>query len=253
MDEMQQAGSGEQPAAPRMSLAARLTNMFVAPGEVFAEVKDSPPTPANWVAPMIILMLAAAISVMVVYSQPAIMQPIKEAGEKRMQEMVAKGKMTQADADKAAAIQGKFVIPVIMVVAIFFTCVTLFLSALIVWLIGRFGLRGPLGFMKAAEVVGLSMMIAVLGIIISTLLRVIYGNPAMTAGPMLLLSHFDNHNRVHVLLSALDVTTLWYLAVLSVGLGLVTGRGFARAAAWIYGLWAFITVGMIWLLVGRWG
>jgi hypothetical protein len=253
MDEGQQPGSGEQPAATRMSLAARLTNVFVAPGEVFAEVKDSPPTSVNWVAPMIILILAAAISVMVVYSQPAIMQPIKEAGEKSMQKMVAKGQMTQADADKAEAIQGKFIIPVIMAVAILFTCITFFLSALIVWLIGRFALKGQWGYMRAAEVVGLSMMIAVLGIIISTLLRVIYGNPAMTAGPMLLLSHFDKNNRVHALLASLDATTLWYLAVLSVGLGRVSGGGFVRAAAWIYGLWAFITLGMIWLLVGRWG
>jgi hypothetical protein len=256
MEEIQQSEPGEQPIASRTSLAARLTNIFVAPGEVFAEVKDSPPTPANWVAPIIIAMVAGIIYSMVVFSQPAIIQGMKEAREKGVQEQVTAGKMTQAQADKATEMAEKFMTPMVMkVVGIIFsvigTGVGLFLSALFVWLIGRFGLKGQFGYMRAVEVVGLSMMISVLGIIISMLLAVIYGDPAMKPSPMLLLSHFDNHNRVHVLLAALDVTTLWYLAVLSVGLAQVTGKGFARAAVWIYGLWAFITVGMIWLFVGR--
>ena len=260
MDEIQQPVSGEQPVVPRTSLATRLTNIFVAPGEVFAEVKDSPPTPANWVVPMLILILATAISVIVVYSQPAIIQPIKEAGRKVLQDSGRERKDdAEADADKAGDGQAKYMTPMVMkVIGIVFTVlgmpgVGLFISALFVWLIGRFALKGQVGYMRAVEVVGLSMMISVLGIIISMLLAVICGNPAMKPSPMLLLNHYDDHNRVHVLLAALDVTTLWYLAVLSAGLGQVTGRSFARAAAWIYGLWAFITVGMIWLLVGRWG
>jgi hypothetical protein len=258
MNEIQQPGPGEQPVAPRMSLAARLTNVYVAPGEVFAEVKDTPPTPANWVAPMIIAMVAGIIYVMVVFSQPAIIQGMKEAREKQFQKQVTTGEKTQKQADDAMEATEKYLTPmVVKVFGIIFTVLGtgagLFLSALFVWLIGRFGLKGQLGYMTAVEVVGLAMMISALGTIIAMLLAVIYGNPAMKPSPMLLLSHFDDHNRVHVLLSALDVTTLWYLAVLSVGLGQVSGRSFARAAAWIYGLWAFITVGIIWLLVGRWG
>ncbi len=258
MDEAQQPGPADQPVALRTSLAARLTNIFVAPGEVFAEVKESPATPVNWVAPMIISMIAGIVYVMVVFSQPAIIQSMKEAREKQLQKQVAAGKMTQAQADTATEATEKFMTPMVVkafgiIGSIFATGVGLFFSGLIAWLIGRFGLKGQIGYMRAVEVVGLSMMISVLGIVISMLLAVIYGNPAMKLSPMLLLNHFDDHNRVHVLLAALDVTTLWYLAVLSVGLGQVSGRGFARAAAWIYGLWAFITVGMIWLLVGRWG
>ena len=260
MEETQQSGPSEQPVAPRTSLAARLTNIFVAPGEVFAEVKDSPPTPANWVTPMIIAMVAGIIYTLVVFSQPAIIQGMKEAREKGVQKQVEAGKMTQKQADTASEMAEKFMTPMVMkaigiVFSVLGTGVGLFLSALFVWLIGRFGLKGQFGYMRGVEVVGLSMMISVLGIIVSMLLTVIYGDPAMKPSPMLLLSHFDNQNWIHVLLAALDVTTLWYLAVLSAvlsaGLAQVTGRGFARAAMWIYGLWAFITVGMIWVFVGR--
>jgi hypothetical protein len=258
MDEIQQPISGGQPVVPRMSLAARLTNIYVAPGEVFAEVKDSPPTPANWVVPMIIAMVAGIIYTLVVFSQPAVIQGLKEARDKGVQKQVEAGKMTQKQADTAAEMAEKYMTPMVMkVIGIVFsvlgTGVWLFLSAFFVWLIGRFALKGQMGYMTAVEVTGLPMMITALGVIIAMLLAVIYGNPAMKPSPMLLLSHFDDHNRVHVLLAALDVTTLWYLAVLSAGLAQVTGRSFARAAVWIYGLWAFITVSIIWLLVGRWG
>jgi hypothetical protein len=258
MDETQRPGPGEQPAAPRMPLGARLTNIFVAPGEVFEEIKDSPPAPANWVVPMVISMVAGIIYVMVVFSQPAVVQGMKEAREKQFQKQVTAGKMTQQQADSAMEATEKYMTPMVMkVIGIVFsvlgTGVWLFLSAFFVWLIGRFALKGQVGFMRAVEVTGLPMMITALGVIIAMLLAVIYGNPAMKLSPMLLLSHFDDHNRVHVLLAALDATTLWYLAVLSAGLAAVTGRGFVRAAAWIYGLWAFFTVGLIWAFVGRWG
>ena len=247
-----------QPAAPPTSLAARLTNVFLAPGEVFAEVKNNPPTPANWVAPMIICMVAGIIYVMVVFSQPAVIQGMKEAREKQLQKQVEAGTKTQKEADTATEAMEKYMTPMVVKVfgifgALLATPVNLFFFAFLLWLIGRFGLKGQFGYMRGVEVVGLSMMISALGAIISMLLAVIYGNPAMTPSPALLLSHFDKHDRVHVLLAALNVMTLWFFAVLSVGLGQVSGRGFARAAAWIYGLWAFITVGMIWLLVGRWG
>jgi hypothetical protein len=114
MDEIQQPGPGGQPVVPRMSLAARLTNVFVAPGEVFAEVKDSPPTPANWVAPMIIAMVAGIIYTMVVFSQPAVIQGMKEAREKQMQQQVAAGKMTQKQADAATEMAEKFMTPMVM-------------------------------------------------------------------------------------------------------------------------------------------
>ena len=81
--------------------------------------------------------------------------------------------------------------------------VMLFLTALIIWLIGRFCFHGDFSYMKGVEMVGLASMIAVPGSIIRTLLTVIYGNMSMTAGPVLLVSHFDATNRVHVLLSAL--------------------------------------------------
>jgi hypothetical protein len=254
MDETQQSGPVEPAGVPRTSLAARLMNVYVAPGEVFAEVKDSPPVTANWAVPMVIAMIAGIIYSLVVFSQPAILQGMKEAAEKPIQEQVAAGKKTQQEADKQIQGVEMFMTPTIMKAvgaggSILGTSIWLFFCALIVWLIGRFGMQGEFSYMRAVEVAGLSAMISALGGIVGMLLAVIYGNTSMTAGPVLLVGHFDTHSRLHNILKALDVMTLWYLAVLSVGVGTVTGKGSGRAAVWIFGVWAVIVGGLIFLFV----
>src|SRR5258708_21178593 len=79
--------------------------------EVFDEVKSGPPTSANWVVPTIAVISAGVIYTMVVFSQPGVIQNMKDASDKRMQEMVAQGKMTQAQADQSAQFAEKFMTP----------------------------------------------------------------------------------------------------------------------------------------------
>jgi Yip1 domain len=253
MDDSQQSGAAGQPVA-ETSLAARLMNVYVAPGEVFAEIKDRPVEAANWVAPMVLAVITGIIYVMVVFSQPAVMQGMKDAQDKAMQERVTAGKMTQQQADAATEAAGRFMTPTILkslgiLGVIFFSAGWLFFLALILWFVGWFGMRGQMSYLKMVEVVGLSTMISVLGGIVAMTLAVIYGSTLMTPSAILVAGHFDSHNLEHQVLASLNVMTLWYMAVLSVGLGQVTGKGFGRAALWIYGLWALVKVPLIWWAV----
>jgi VIT1/CCC1 family predicted Fe2+/Mn2+ transporter len=72
----------------------------------------------------------------------------------------------------------------------------------------------------------------------------------MTPGPVLLVHEFNPANKLHALLSQLNVMTIWYAAVLAVGLSKVSGASFRKAALWTFGLWA-ILVALI--VVPRWG
>jgi hypothetical protein len=254
MDENQQSEAAGQPGAAQTSLAGRLTNVFVAPGEVFAEIKDRPVEPANWVVPMVIAVIVGIVYVMVVFSQPAVLQQMKDTQEKAMQERVASGKMTQQQADAAMETSQKFMTPTIMksvgiLGVIFVSAIWLFFMALVLWLAGRFGMHGQVTYMKMVEVAGLATMISALGGIVAMALAVIYGNTLMTPSLILAVGHFDPHNPMHQVLASLNVITLWYMAVLSVGLGQTTGKGFFRAAAWIYGLWALCKAPLIWWAV----
>ncbi len=239
-----------------MSLTDRLMSVFVTPAEVFDEIKTSPPNSANWVVPLVCSMIVGIIYSLVVFSQPGIIQNMKDATEKKMEESVAAGKMTQKQADQAQETIGKIMSPTFFKVAgivssIFINTGLLFLVALIIWLLGKYGFHGDFGYLQAVETVSLAGMIYVMGGVVSMLLAVIYGNMSMTPGPVLLVGHFDPANKVHLILSAVNLISLWYVGVLALGLSRLSGGGFGKSALWLYGLWAVFTIGPICLFGGR--
>ncbi len=231
---------------PMMSLGAKLANMFVAPGEVFDDLRRHPPAWPNWAVPLVLLALLGIISAFIVFSQPAILQAIQNSQdqtEASIHKQVTAGKMSQAQADQAVRWIGLFSGPAALktvgiIGALIGSGLQLLVGALVAWLVGRFALRGAFDFHRAVEVVGLSLAITALGALVTTMLMMIYGSVTASASPALLLSHFDPKNPVHQALTALNVFTLWRLAVVSLGLSRLTGAKTAKAAAWIFGIWA---------------
>src|SRR5208283_1765569 len=94
--------------APASSLAARLTNVFVSPGDVFEEVKVSTPEVNNWLIPILIFSVVGILSTFVIFSQPMVIQEIHDQQAKVFDQQVKAGKMTQAQADQALAMAEKF-------------------------------------------------------------------------------------------------------------------------------------------------
>jgi len=180
---------------------------------------------------------------------------MKESHDKKAEEFqhsVATGRMTQQQADGARAWLDKLTDPsFIKVVGAFSSIignvVALLLPAWVVWLMGRFLFHARFSYMQAAEIAGLALMISALGGIINLLLGVIYGTVSMNAGPILLVSHFDQANRIHQLLRALSLPSLWYVAVLSIGTARLSNVSFWKAAACLFALWAVLALGPIWL------
>ena len=255
MEESQPPSIQETPP-PSTSLIARLMNVFVAPGEVFDEIKTSPPQPANWIVPLVLTMIVGVIYTLVVFSQPAVIQKMQEAQEKKFQEMVASGKMTQAQADQTIEAVQKWMSPGFMKImgcvgSVVVSTAMLFLASLIFWAVGKRALHGNFTYMKAVEAVGLANTINVLGAIVAMLLAVIYGNMRMTLGPVLLVSPFDEANTMHRILSALNLTSIWYVAVASIALARLSGATFAKAAVWLFAIWAAFTLGPILAFGGK--
>ena len=102
-------------------------------------------------------------------------------------------------------------------------------------------LKGNFPYMKAVEVVGLANMIGVLEVIVKTLLIVGLGNLYASPSLVLLVKEFDPQNTVHSLLALVNVMTFWLLAVRGIGLARLSGVSFAKAAAWVFGIWAAYT------------
>jgi hypothetical protein len=228
---------------PPTSLGSRLLNVFAAPGEVFAEVKNSPPRTSNWLVPALIYVVVGVISSFVIFSQPAIIQQIRDQQAKVMDQQVKAGKLTQAQADQAMTVIEKFAGPAMMIVfgsvgAVAGSFIHIFWWALVLWLMGQLFLKIKFPFLKAVEIAGLSTMILILGMAVGVLLTVIMGKIGMTPSLALLVSNFDMKNKTHLLLAAVNVFNFWHVGVAACGLARVTGAPFSKA---------LLLVGLYWL------
>jgi hypothetical protein len=235
----------EAPQPPAMSLGGRLLNVLATPGDVFEEVKAAPETTANWLVPALILIAVSWVAAVVIFLQPAIKQQLGDLTEQAIQRQIDTGRISEQQAEQAHVAGEKWAI----IVAQIFTAlapvlggfVTPFLWGLLVWLLGVQFFKGHFPYMKAVEVMALANMVSVLDVIVRTLLIVGLGNLYASPGPALLVKQFDPQNPVHAVLGALNVMTLWLLAVRAIGLARLSGASFAKAAVWVFGIWAAYT------------
>lgn len=250
--------TGEEQAVATTSVGSKLTNIFVQPGDVFDEVRQSPHNFLNWLVPTLISVGVGILFVWVVFSQDTIVQQMRDAQEKKFDEQVTAGKMTRQQADQAIQVTQRFMTPLLIkafgsVGATVATFAWLFAIALPFWLVGRVVLKGEFGYLKAVEVVGLAGMITVLGTIVTMLIVVAMGSMAMNPGPVLLARDFDSANKLHRVLSALSLPMLWYLAVMATGLSRLTGKSWLVGAAWVFVPFVIIQGGLILLGIGGGG
>lgn len=243
--------SAEPPPPPPMSLAARLLNVFAVPGDVFEEVKAARHSAANWLAPMLIASVVGVISVVILFSQPAIQQQLREkqaqAMEQNLEKQVQAGKLTREKADQQLAMMEKVFGPTMQKVlgsvgAVFYSVVRVFFWALVLWLLGRGWLHARFGYLKTLEVAGLAGMIGVLGAIVTLLLQVNFSNSAASPSLALAVGDFDQKNVSHVLLAMVNLFEVWQVGVLASGLARLAGVPFLRAAFPLLVVWMVVTV-----------
>ena len=249
-----QASELQAPATP---LAGKLFNMIAAPGDVFTEIKAAPARAANWLVPVLIYAVAGVISVCILFAQPAIRQTIHDQQVRALDKQVQQGKMTQAQEDQALQVMDRFMGPTMLAVfgsvaVVIFSFISIFWWALVLWLLGRWFLKAPLGYLKVTEVAGLASVILVLGIVIATLLAVILGR--LYGGPSLglLVSDFDPTKRIHLLLGAANIVYFWHTAVLGMGLAKLSGGSTAKALMVVFTYWVLAELLLIAVGLGQW-
>ena len=229
------------PPPPTTSLAARLLNVFATPGEVFDEVKTTPPTTSNWLMPALLGAIVGAISAIIIFSQPAILQQIHEQQAKMFDQSVKAGNMTQADADKAIATVEKFSGPTTMKImgggaAVVASFTSVFWWALVLWLLGLVFLKTKFSYLKTVEVAGLASMISILGGVVALLLTVNFGKQT-SPSLALAVTDFDAKNPLHLAFAAANLFSFWTIGVMSAGLARLAGVTFSRAMVLVAGYW----------------
>jgi hypothetical protein len=225
------------PKPPAMSLWTRLLNVFASPGEVFDDIKATPPSASNWLIPALLFAVVGVISVMIIFAQPTIVQPIVEQQAKKMDEAVKAGKMTQAQADQAEKFMGPMTFKIAgSAFAVIGSVVRLLWWGLILWLLGKI-LKKPFGYGKGLEVAGLASMITVLGAIVGLLLIVNFSKLSATPSLGALVKDFDMTRKSHLMMGAANVFYFWQVGVFSVGLSRLAGVPFIRALSLVLACW----------------
>ncbi len=217
-------------------LLDRLTNVITAPGEAFDDLKGRPVVAWNWVLPLLLSCLGGVLYCVMAFSQPGVMNSIRDVQEQALQKQVAAGKLPQDKADAAVDMMQhvtKIFAPVGAVIA---SCAGLFLMALAIWLAAKLA-DSNLGYMKVVEICGLALVIDVPQKILRTWLVTWKENMLVTFSPTLFLQHPDLQNRTHVLLALIDPLDFWWLAVLSLGVSRVGSVRYRTAALMVFGIW----------------
>ena len=237
-----------------MSLGGRLFNVFATPGDVFQEVKTAKESAANWLVPALILIVVSWAAALLIFSQNSINQQFNEIVDQGIQKQVQSGHLNEQQAEQGRAVGEKWAIIIAKIASGVLPVLVGFLSpfvwGLIIWLVGAKVLKGDFPYMKAVEVVGLGNMISVLDTIVKTLLIVGLGNLYASPSLFFLVKEFDPQNTAHSLLTMVNVMTFWLLAVRAIGLARLSGTSFAKAALWVFGIWAaytgfFVGVGLL--------
>ena len=198
----------ESPATT--SLAPKMLNIFVSPGEVFEELASQPPRLAIWLIPTMLVCLVATA-----FTQPAI--SAHQVGSAAP--VSARAQLAGA----ADACAGVFI--------------GTFWSALVLWLIGRFILKTRFNFWKAVEVGALAGPILILSAVVTGLLATVSGNAHARPALSLLIGSAVVKPAVYAILDALDLFRIWTSVVLAIGLSKLTGVSLKECAFWVFAYW----------------
>jgi hypothetical protein len=232
-----------------MSLGARLFNVFATPGEVFEQIRGTRVSAANWLSPGLILIAVSWLGAWLLFSQDSIQQQVREITDQAIEKQIQKNHMSDQQAEQARTVGAKFgsigTKVSVAVAPVFAGLLTPFWWGLILWLVGNKALKGSFSYMKGVEIAGLAGMIGVLDAIVRTLLILVMGNLFASPSLALFVKQFDPQNTVHSLLAIVNVMTFWILVVRAIGLARLTGVGFGKSAAWVFGVWAVTTAIMV--------
>jgi hypothetical protein len=233
-----------QTAPPPQSLGTRIVNVFSSPAEAFDGITTTESVTTLWVAPMLTAMLLAAFFAFVIASDDVLKGQIIDMQSRSLQEQVDKGNITAEQAERqqdAMRNMGMLFAVIGSIGATVMIAVYYFCGSLVLWLVGRFAMKGAHGYTKYLAMYGTASWIAVLGAVVTGLM--VIGMGSLVASPsaaLAILNDYDPANTTHRLLTKVEVFAIWQTAVVGIGLSKMTGKSvgvgvgvaFALLVAW---------------------
>ena len=235
------------PATTTMSLSDIIVNVFSSPAEACEGIRTSPSQGSVWIVPLILMFALTVGSIWLTFTNDTIKNQIVDQQRERMQEQVQAGKISQERADQTidAMEKGSGMMMAFGIIGgAIMICVTLFVGALFLWIVGKLALKAEPGYGKYLELWGSSMWIGLLGGIVTMLL--IYAYNTMYASPsaaLAVLSSYSPKNSMHRLMSSLNIFSIWQMIFVGIGMAKFSGKSQGTGIGVSFGLW------IVWVLV----
>ena len=248
--------SEEIPAPKAQSLGSVIMNVFSSPVEAFRGIRESESKPTYWLVPLLAAIVLIVVITYLLSTNEVFHQQIIDAQAQSMNQMVQQGKMTQDQASQAidrmqGAGTGIFMAFGIAFGSIF-VVLFFFLGTLVLWLANKFILKSTAGYSKHLEVYGIANWIAILGGIVTILLM--YAMNSMYASPsaaLAVVSHYDVTDKMHKLLSAINVFSIWQAVVIGIGLSSLANKKVLSGVSLALVLWIIWVPISIYLNIAR--
>ncbi len=205
----------------------KLVGVFTSPSETFTTLRMQEKSTTTWLIPVILLILIISSVNLVTMSNPTVNMKIQEKQllqiEKNFSEMVESGEMTQEQANQQLneiegriseqMEKGKWIqIPsVVLIVFVFFFIISGFF-----FLVVKFGLNGNGNYTQAMVAYGFPYYILAIQTLIMGLVIILLEEPmqSLSIGEFI---QADKETIVGLLLSKLDLFSIWYYYAISIG------------------------------------
>jgi hypothetical protein len=231
-------------------------NVFTSPSTVYDEVAVTPVQTTSWLLPLLFSVILVFVATYAVYNNPALRQQIWDMQEMAMKKAVEEGKMTQDQMETRLNQMENSGPTMFMVfgggIGSFGVAFGFFGAALVLWLLVKFAFKASASYSKALEVFGLGAMIGIVGGIATLVTMNLMNSMYATPGPALAMGDsFDPMNKMHKMLSAVNIFSIWQVAVVGIGISKISGKSIGTGIGLTIVLWVLWVVVSTMLGLGR--
>ncbi len=215
-----------------LNFMERLTGIFASPMRTVADIAARP----NYTAPLIIVLLAVLVLTQI--SLPALLSDAEGAIEKSLERQNLPADQMERARDIATAYTRNFS----AISAALYTLVASILASAILLFTGNVVMGGKANFRQIFSIYVWTGLVGVLGYILRTPLALSQGTMKVFFGPAVLLPAESEQTTIFRILAALDVFTLWRVALLALGFAAVYKLSKGKSFAALGSLFALLVI-----------
>ena len=235
-------GNGE------LSHSDKMIGVFNEPSKMFEHISKFPTRNKDWVIPVFILFLVAALIRILAMTNEEVYFEAKRQGIERINKMVDSGTLTREQGDEAIDridqqmefMKGPIGWVITIATTLIFGFIVFFIIVGFYYLLIRFLLKGEGTFSSALVANGLTIYINVLQLIIAGILTMLMGK-MLTDTSLASFMGIDKNTITGWLLAKVDPISIWAYIVLSIGFAKMfrsetTGKYYAL----VFGSWLIV-------------